>query len=147
MALLGNAQDAEDAVQETYLKMWQMADRLSEMERDEAYFGTTLRHTCINTLRNRRDGPELEESMVEAPPTDHADQAVERHSERSFLYSLARSLPAKVRRICLLRHVGEYSLEEIASLTNERPNTIAVVLSRARKELRNQYIKYADHET
>jgi len=147
MTLLGNTQDAEDAVQETFLKMWQQADRVAEMERDEAYFGTTLRHICLNMLRNRHDGPELDEDMSEAPPGERADQAAESRSERSFIYSLACHLPAKVRRICLLRHVGEYSLEEIAALTAEKPNTVAVVLSRARKELKSQYLKLADHET
>lgn len=147
LALLGNAQDAEDAVQDTFLKMWQQADRVAAMERSEAYFGTTLRHICLNMLRSRRDGPEPEDIMQEAPPSDDADRRAESRSERSFIYSLARRLPAKVRRICLLRHVGEYSIEEIAALTAEKPNTVAVTLSRARKELRTQYLKHTDHET
>lgn len=147
LALLGNMQDAEDAVQDTFLKMWQQADRIAAMERSEAYFATTLRHICLNMLRSRRNRLELDECASEAPPGDRADRWVESRSERSFIYSLACRLPAKVRRICMLRHIGEYSLEEIAELTSEKPNTIAVTLSRARKELRNQYLKHSDHET
>ena len=53
-SVLGNAEDAEDAVQDTFARLWEKRNELERMENAEGYFMPTLRHISLNMLRNRR---------------------------------------------------------------------------------------------
>lgn len=54
LAMLCVEADAEDAVEDTYLKVWQQADRIDDMENAEGFFVLTLRNVCLNMIRSRR---------------------------------------------------------------------------------------------
>ena len=138
-ALMGNVQDAEDAVQETYLKLWREASRLAAMEQPEAYFATVLRHVCLNMLRSRRN-----EMQVEAVADQVADGQVgtaKRFDDRESLASALLSLSPRDRRIVALRHVAGRSMAEIAALTGETETNVRVVLSRTRRKLKEEHLK------
>ncbi len=132
-AILGNAADAEDAVQEVYLRLWEQADRVEKMEKPEQYSCITLRHLCITMLRQRHKEVALEEVQDEIPPAE------EPQSSRQYtqLHGALSSLTPKVRRIITLRHVGDYSINRIAELTGETEVNIRAILSRTRRRLRN----------
>lgn len=135
LALLGNAQDAEDAVQDTYLKLWDQSARLNMMESPEAFMQTVLRNVCLNMLRDRRP-----ENGLEA--TDNLPEEggrMERMEQRNTLRMLLDRLTPKARRMVTLRHVGDYSFAEMAALTGESETNIRTILSRARRFLREQY--------
>lgn len=135
LALLGNAQDAEDAVQDTYLKLWDQSARLNMLESPEAFMQTVLRNVCLNMLRDRRP-----ENGLEA--TDNLPEEggrMERMEQRNTLRMLLDRLTPKARRMVTLRHVGDYSFAEMAALTGESETNIRTILSRARRFLRGQY--------
>lgn len=138
-ALMGNVQDAEDAVQETYLKLWREASRLAAMEQPEAYFAAVLRHVCINMLRSRRSEMQVE-TMADHMP-DAQVGAAERFDNRESLALALRSLSPRDRRIVALRHVAERSTAEIAALTGETETNVRVVLSRTRRKLKEEHLK------
>lgn len=130
--LLGDEDDARDAVQESYLKLWRMADRLAAMEHPEAFAARTVRNECLMTLRRRaRHRPE-----EELPDTAEDDTGPERMERRSLAARLLRGLTAKARRIVVLRHLGEYSNSEVARLTGETEENVRQQLSRARRKMR-----------
>ena len=52
--LMGNVQDAEDMVQEAYLKLWKKRDELSEVASIEAYCVTLIKNLCYDSLRSCR---------------------------------------------------------------------------------------------
>lgn len=137
--LMGNVQDAEDAVQETYLKLWREASRLAAMEQPEAYFAAVLRHVCINMLRSRRS--EMQVEMVADHMPDVQVGAAERFDNRESLALALRSLSPRDRRIVALRHVAERSTAEIAALTGETETNVRVVLSRTRRKLKEEHLK------
>ncbi|MBQ8226660.1 MAG: RNA polymerase sigma factor [Bacteroidaceae bacterium] len=138
-ALMGNVQDAEDAVQETYLKLWREASRLAAMEQPEAYFATVLRHVCINLLRSRRS--ELQVECVADHVPDSNVGTAERFDNREHLSLLLRRLSPRDRRIVTLRHVAGRSTAEIAVLTGETETNVRVVLSRTRRKLKEEHLK------
>lgn len=131
-SLLGNDDDAQDAVQETYLKMWRMADRLPELEKPEAFFATTLRNECLMALRRRRPQADVDDM----PDEGAADADMERVERRGVVARLLRGLTAKTRRVVVLRHLGEYSNREVAELTGETEEAVRQQLSRARRQMR-----------
>lgn len=67
-SVLGNAEDAEDAVQDTFARLWEKRNELERMENAEGYFMTTLRHISLNMLRNRRAATDIAEAHN--APTD-----------------------------------------------------------------------------
>lgn len=136
--LLESEAEAEDAVQELYLKLWDTQDRLDEVQSPKAYSIQLLKNLCLNRLRKARrlafpaSLPELET----APPQDDALDA-----RRRLDHVLAgiKSLPDRQREVLLLRTLEGLSYPEIARRTGMNPPTLRVLLARARKTLKNAY--------
>lgn len=137
--LMGNAMDAEDMVQEAYLKLWERRDDLGHVANMEAYCTSLIRHICIDAFRRKRpeeDSPPPEEF----PLTDNEDAAtaLERQDEAKQLTSLINRLPEGQRTVMTLHDVEGCSYEEIEEATGFTAVNIRVMLSRARKKIREQ---------
>lgn len=137
--LMGNAMDAEDMVQEAYLKLWERCDDLGHVANMEAYCTRLIRHICIDAFRRKRpeeDSPPPEEF----PLTDNEDAAtaLERQDEAEQLTSLINRLPEGQRTVMTLHDVEGCSYEEIEEATGFTAVNIRVMLSRARKKIREQ---------
>lgn len=137
--LMGNAMDAEDMVQEAYLKLWERCNDLGHVANMEAYCTSLIRHICIDAFRRKRpeeDSPPPEEF----PLTDNEDAAtaLERQDEAKQLTSLINRLPEGQRTVMTLHDVEGCSYEEIEEATGFTAVNIRVMLSRARKKIREQ---------
>lgn len=137
--LMGNAMDAEDMVQEAYLKLWERCNDLGHVANMEAYCTSLIRHICIDAFRRKRpeeDSPPPEEF----PLTDNEDAAtaLERQDEAEQLTSLINRLPEGQRTVMTLHDVEGCSYEEIEEATGFTAVNIRVMLSRARKKIREQ---------
>lgn len=138
--LMGNAMDAEDMVQEAYLKLWERRNDLGHVANMEAYCTSLIRHICIDAFRRKRpeeDSPPPEEF----PLTDNEDAAtaLERQDEAEQLTSLINRLPEGQRTVMTLHDVEGCSYEEIEEATGFTAVNIRVMLSRARKKIREQF--------
>lgn len=136
-AILGNAQDAEDAVQDAYIRLWKCIDRLDDVRSSEAFFVTTVRNVCLNSLRGRSRETDFEgiDDVADTPARDPADET----ESHSFWQRALGHLAPKARRIVTLRHIGEYSTHDIADITGETETNVRSTLSRARRQLREEY--------
>lgn len=145
----GSRENAEDMVQETYLKLWNKRNELPELENTEAYVMTLLKNTCLDFLRRSHDDlwaaspPDDLQIMAEAPS---ASVRLEQKDEVCYLYRLIERLPLPQRKIILLRDVGDCSMEEIEQATGFTAANIRVLLSRARKKLREQFNRIRAYE-
>lgn len=135
--LVGSLADAEDVVQEAYLR-WHGQDR-SQVDSPLAYLRTVVTRLGLDLLRRRRreresyPGPWLPEPIVEIDPAEQLVQAED--LSFAFLLALEHLSPAE-RAAYLLHEVLEVPFEEIAA-TLERSSTAARQLaSRARKKVR-----------
>jgi RNA polymerase sigma-70 factor (ECF subfamily) len=146
--MLGSVADAEDLVQETYLR-WQRSDR-SGIREPAAWLSTTMTRLCIDTLRsraNRREsyvGPWLPEPVqTEAPDRDSAEQALELADDLSvaFLLLLERLGPEE-RAAFLLHDVFEASYPEIARALDKSDAAVRQMVSRARGRLGDERPRY-----
>lgn len=152
VALLQNVEDAEDAVQDTYVRLWQRADRgfeVTDVERGEAYLFTTLRNLCYDRLRERQlrggelQAAELTDDAAELAEDLPSDQP---SSQPSFWNRLLARLQPKAARIFRLRHLGELSTHDIAQLTGETESNVRSTLSRARQQLKAEYRRALNDE-
>lgn len=137
---MGNACDAEDMVQNTYLKLWEKQDFLEGVENDEAYAVTTLKHLCLDKLKaplvqTDDDSGLVGESSPEPPP----DQALEQKEEMKIVMRIIYELPEQQRQVVLMRHFEEKSTEEIERETGLSNVNIRVLLSRARKTIKELF--------
>lgn len=147
--LMGNARDAEDMVQEAYLKLWYKRDELSGILNTEAYCVTLIKNLCYDALR--RVQPEEigrpPEELNLATSTDSIAREVEQRDEVNQVKRLIGQLPEQQRRVILLRDVNECSFEEIEQVTGLNAINIRVLLSRARKKIREQFNEIMNYES
>jgi len=133
--LLGNAEDAEDAVQEVMARLWRERDRLETMESAAGYAAVALRRQCLYMLRGRRPEVGTEVLETEEAAAQSPLERLERESDRRLMRQLIARLPAKMARMLSLHLYGQLSNTEIAAATGENEENVRVVLSRSRKRL------------
>jgi RNA polymerase sigma-70 factor (ECF subfamily) len=140
-AYMGNTQDAEDLVQETYAKLWNKRHQLDHVLNAEAYSVTTLKNLCMDALRSTtaqtEDAQPVEALRIQAD-VNIADDT-ERKDTVNCLKQLIDHLPAHQRLVMTLRDVDDCSFEEIETMTGLNSVNIRSLLSRARKKIREQY--------
>ncbi len=139
--LMGNAMDAEDMVQEAYLKLWERRNDLGHVANMEAYCTSLIRHLCLDALRRTHPEEEGSPPPEELPLTDgeNAATVLERQDEAEQLTRLIGRLPEGQRTVMTLHDVEGCSYEEIEKATGFTAVNIRVMLSRARKKVREQF--------
>jgi RNA polymerase sigma-70 factor, ECF subfamily len=140
--MLGSAMDAEDAVQETYLRA--QATPLESIVSPKAYLTTILTRLCVDQLhlaRRQREtyiGPWLPEPISTAPSAESAnpEERVDTYESISlaFLMLLEQLQPVE-RAVFLLREVFEYDYAEIAGFLGKSEMACRQAFSRAKKHL------------
>ncbi len=133
--ILESGVDAEDAVQDLYLKLWDAGDALDTIRAPKAYCISLLRNICIDRLRRYR--PEGEEKI----PQQAADDSLqdERMSERQKIDAAIKqmsSLSDSERIVLKLKVFDDLSYEEIQKRTGLSQLSMRVHLSNARRKIR-----------
>jgi len=137
--MLGSVMDAEDIVQEAFVR-WQEADDAG-VRSPRAYLATVVTRLCINQLqsaRTRREvyvGPWLPEPLV-TDPTPSAAEHVELGESLSmaFLILLERLSPTE-RAVFLLREVFDFDYSEIGRIIEKNEANCRQVFTRAKKAI------------
>lgn len=140
--LLGNEADAQDAVQDAYLKLWDKRGSLADIDNDLGYCIAVVRHLCLD--RVRRWSPDTADKPPEDLPIAGEDDAasdIERRETAQLLRQCIARLPAQQQQVIRLREMGGCSIQEVAAATGLSAVNVRVMLSRARKSLRNQLQK------
>ena len=139
-ALVGNEADAEDLLQEAYYKLWKQRDELADIRNAEAFCVTLVKNLCLDFLRSPRANRH-EEAIEEAfslSTNDIPDNELERKERMKQVKRLIEHLPENQRQVLRLRSLDDCSMEEIEHITGLNVGNIRVLLSRARKTLREQ---------
>ena len=138
--------DAEDAVQEIMLKLWNMRQKLDEYQSIEALAMTMTHHLCLDIWRAKRpDSLSLEQ--VQAPSQSATpERLLEEKDEFRLMRKIIDSLPTLQRTIIQMKDVQEYETEEIAEITGCSAEAIRSNLSRARKKVRDIYLQTIQEE-
>jgi RNA polymerase sigma-70 factor, ECF subfamily len=141
--LMGNREEAEDIVQEVYLKLWGLRKELDKYNSIEALSIRIARNLCLDNLRRRKTNQEaMKLEMVKGEVySDTPAESLERKEEKEVVLSLIASLPEPQRSLVHLRHIEGKEYDEIASMVNMNVNAIRVSISRARKQMREMLEK------
>ena len=140
--MLGTVTDAEDMVQETFLR-WQQTPQ-NTVQSAKNYLATTTTRLCIDYLRSarvRREqyvGPWLPEPLLTQQSSDPAEQVELADSlSMAFLVMLERLSPIE-RAVFLLREVFEYDYPEIAQIVGKSAENCRQILRRSRQHITAQ---------
>lgn len=135
--------DADDALQEAFARLWSRGEELPGEQAVEAVAVTTVRNVCIDTLRRqsvRRYDNIDDTPSAQAVADDNSDEA----SERTELYRnvtalIDSRLSSRDRLILYRRDRDGWDFDEIAAETGLTESNVRVILSRARKTIRQIY--------
>lgn len=136
--LLESESDAEDAVQELYLKLWSARSSLVDVRNPFAYGVSLLKNICIDRIRKRT--VRSAEPLEKAPPL--AEPSAHRHTEIKdtlrFLLREMEKLPQRQREVLKLRAIDNLEYEEIARRTGLSQVHVRVLVATARKTLKKK---------
>jgi RNA polymerase sigma-70 factor (ECF subfamily) len=148
ITLLSSRAEAEDTVQDAYVKLWNMRQKLAEYNSVEALAVTITKNLCIDKLRSYRSRKQNEgglETLTMTAERQH-DPALRLEMSESLqhIHRIISRLPDQQRTMLHLRDIEQHSYDEIESITGLKRNNIRVTLSRARKEVRRKYSKIVE---
>lgn len=126
LAILGDVQEAEDAVQETYLRYLEKRPEFQDENHERAWLLKVTANRCKSILRQRKRHPAVELLDVYPAPDGGSRELME----------AVLALPANQRSAVHLHYYEGYTSEEIGEIMGQRPGTVRSHLSRARVALR-----------
>ena len=140
--VLGDPDEAEDVIQEVFLKLWCIRDELDRYREVGAVAMQATKNLCLNRLRanERMEGEErmLQMASDEPPP----DVYVELKDHIQQVLRIMQQLPDRQQAVLRMRHVEGFEVEEIAALIGSSPQAVRMNLSRARKRVKDLFNKW-----
>jgi RNA polymerase sigma-70 factor (ECF subfamily) len=159
--MLGSVHDAEDLVQETYLRAWRSYDRFEGRSSLRTWLHRIATRACLTALENRSKRPlptglgapsadpndtlvqqpevpwlePIPDAMVAAEGTDPAAIVTGRQSIRLALIAALQHLPPRQRAVLILRDVLSWRAAEVAELLDTTTTAVNSILQRARAQL------------
>ena len=137
--LTHNQQDAEDVVQEAYLRAFRFFSGFRGGDA-RAWFMRIVRNTCFTWLhRNRplRDTTEFDENLLQPDSSvPNPEEVVLQNESGTLMRKALEKLPPNFREVLVLRELQGMSYREIADITGLPTGTVMSSLSRARDRLR-----------
>lgn len=145
--LLGRREEAEDAVQETLIKLWHKRKNLHEYRSVEALAFTIIKNYCLDKLKSK--GFQAVVSISDFHMTrkeENPEKQYENINQAELVRKLMNDLPNQQKVIIHLRDVEGLEYEEIADITGLTVNSLRVNISRARRKIRDQLVKIHQYE-
>lgn len=136
MKVLHDSDEAEDAVQDTVIKLWTMRDRLDEYRSVESLAMVVVRRLALNRLRGVRK-VEVGENREDGELSPE-ERFIHEEEQREMTLSIAR-LPDKQRAVLRMKHIEGLETEEIARLIGITEEAVRKNLSRARRALMRRF--------
>jgi RNA polymerase sigma factor (sigma-70 family) len=145
--LLHDKEEAEDILQDVFLKLWTLKDKLHAYNSIEAFAMSITKNLCLDKLKSHKrkqmvDVTGIELSSGDATPYQHSELTDSMHNVQMLL----AGLPEQQKLVLHLRDVEGYSFEEIEQITSLTVNNLRVILSRARKSVRDGFLKLENYE-
>ena len=145
--LLKNTEEAEDAVQEAFVKVWNKQMKIGEIKNPLSFLISVTRNHCLDKIKRvKQPRLTLNEDVV-ANYNEIPDMEMEQNQLVTVVMKLIKTLPEQQKTLIQLRDVEGFPLEEIVKITGWEMNYVRVNLSRGRKKIRETLLKLQHYET
>lgn len=129
--MLGNEDDAEDAVQETFLKYLEKSPEFNGKEHEKAWLIKVATNKCKDIIRYRKKSVHI--------CADYINVSYE--TEIDSLSEILMKIPEKFRIVLTLYYIEDYKVNEIAKLIGKTPSAVKMRLKKGREIFEEQYRK------
>ena len=144
---LPNEEDASDALQDAFCRLWPMRNQIHSSQEAEALAVTTIRNLCIDQIRKEKmDVVELDAERDSKPSETIEERLAKEELFLEVEEIINRQLSPMQRQILREKEYEGKSIEEIADGLQMQPTAVRMQLSRARKTIRECYQKRHSHE-
>jgi RNA polymerase sigma factor (sigma-70 family) len=130
--MLGSSEEAEDALQHTFMAAYRSMRRTSGAIRLKAWLYTIARNRCLSMLRARREQVAFDETRA---PTDGLSADVDRRAQLRGLLADLERLPDDQRAALVLFELGDHAHDEIAEILGVRREKVKALVFQARESL------------
>jgi RNA polymerase sigma-70 factor (family 1) len=143
--ILKDIHEAEDIVQDIFLKLWNLRQHIGEIQNIDAFAFRMTRNLCLDRIKALK--PTLMDERMETvlksrkALSDDPEHDLILRDTIAEVQRLIEQLPEQQRTAIHLRDVEGYSNEEIAEIMEIEVNAVRVNVSRARKSLRESMSK------
>jgi RNA polymerase sigma-70 factor (ECF subfamily) len=138
--LTGNEQDAEDLLQDLYLKLWQKRDDLPDETINDAYLATMMRNLFVDQRRLKHVDASAELKNEDGPPDERSlDRQIDARDEVRQMEGLINELSERDAKIIQMHMVEDCSYEEIERDTGLSQGNIRIIVMRTKKKLKQQF--------
>jgi RNA polymerase sigma-70 factor (ECF subfamily) len=146
--MTGNRQEAEDVVQETFLRVYKNLDRYDENQKFSTWIYRITTNLCIDRLRKKRTIFSLDAASSDhegldgytmLPSDDRTPESELLLSEtQRLIHDAIASLPVKYKSVMILKYLQELSLQEISDVLEMPVTTVKTRVHRGREFLRKR---------
>ena len=143
LRILNNSAEAEDAVQQTMMKMWQRKDELNRIENVRAFVIKAMQNDCLNRLKKVKT---IERHHGQFGKMQPLSTEISQGNMVEIIKGEINKLPEKQRMIIQLCDVEGFDTKEIAEIVEIDEGAVRTNLSRARQKVKLQIIKLQEYE-
>lgn len=146
--MLSNRQEAEDVVQDTFLRVYKNLDRYDDTLKFSTWIYRIATNLCIDRLRKRKPSYSLDAESTEHEgldgysmvPSDNRTPETELllSDTQQIIHTAINSLPPKYKSVMTLRYMQDLSLQEIGDVLDMPVTTIKTRVHRGREFLRKK---------
>ena len=139
---LGNPEDAREAVQEVFLRIWTRLHSFDPARTFKAWLSRIIVNACLDRIRDRRRRAALpmnEDITRDDPSGDPKRGPEQEHAKRELFHlivEMAEHLPPRQRAVFILRDLQDLEMDEIAAILAVSPGSVKSNLCHARRAIR-----------
>lgn len=147
LRMLTNPAEAQDAVQEVLLKLWQQGEALHKIDNLEAWAIRITKNWCLDKLRSKhRRIEDLDQAPVQTDSAPSPQEKLEKKEMHLKVRQMIQQLPSKQMIVLQLRDIEGMTYREIEQAIDMPQNQIKVNLFRARQKLKALMTKKINYE-
>jgi len=141
--LLGSSEEAQDVVQDVFIKLWNGRDQLAEVQNMEAWCMRITKNLSLDRIRarQRRSTDSINDAFEIRHDGLTPHERTEIHENMQQINQMIAALPEKQRQVIHLRDIEGYSYNEICEILELDMNQVKVNLFRARSAVREKLVK------
>ena len=148
-SILGTEQDARDALQDLYIRLWNMRDTIGKVRSPAAYGARMIRNICMDRLRTRNTGLKTEtiDEISQSGNMEQESASDKIMIEKEMLCVLKKAvaaLPVLQKTVFEMKFFRQMGYDEIVRHTGLSYVNVRVLASRARKAVESALKRFAD---
>ena len=141
LKILNNHEDAQDAVQDVFEKLWKMRNNLNKYENLEAFTIKMTKNLCLDKLKQKKLKAQKMQAIESNQEFQIKNNNYDKKNTSEIIKLFINQLPDKQKMIIHLRDVEGFEFNEIAEIMEIDINAVRMNLSRGRKAIKEKLIK------